>query len=294
MLPHFFRHYDPLIERYFFYDDGSTDQTLSILSAHPRVEIRKLPRSEKNSYVLAARELHNSCWKESRGQVDWVIYTAVDEFLYAPDLAGYLEECTLNGITAILAIGYQMISRTFPESDKSLLSQVISGCPWYLMNKLSIFDPDEITETNFLPGRHEANLQGNVVYPERKILLNLHFKYLDFDRTFQRHNELERKLGKYDKTEGWGHQYGWSKKQFKKDWDFFEKNAHPDIFDQANSHDSPSLDEQKKHELNTKRFYLKVRTILKNNILRFKNFSKAFKYKVAKDPFSIFNSKCQV
>ena len=40
MLPFFFRRYDPLIDRYIIYDDGSTDNTLKLLAAHDRVEIR--------------------------------------------------------------------------------------------------------------------------------------------------------------------------------------------------------------------------------------------------------------
>jgi hypothetical protein len=38
MLPFFFRHYDRLVDRYFMFDDGSSDGTSSILSSHPKVE----------------------------------------------------------------------------------------------------------------------------------------------------------------------------------------------------------------------------------------------------------------
>ena len=37
ILPFFFRHYDGLVERYVIYDDGSTDGTLALLRAHPKV-----------------------------------------------------------------------------------------------------------------------------------------------------------------------------------------------------------------------------------------------------------------
>jgi len=71
MLKYFFRYYDELVDRYVFFDDGSTDQTLSILENHPKAEVRPLVRlNNKDSYVLAAQQVHNSCWKESRG---WLI-----------------------------------------------------------------------------------------------------------------------------------------------------------------------------------------------------------------------------
>lgn len=41
VLGFFFRHYDPWIERYIVFDDGSTDGTLDLLAQHGRVEDRK-------------------------------------------------------------------------------------------------------------------------------------------------------------------------------------------------------------------------------------------------------------
>lgn len=230
LLHHFFDHYDAVVDRYIFYDDGSTDETLAILAQHPKVVVRSLPRLNQDSYVLAAKELHNSCWKESRGIADWVIYTAVDEFLYAPQgLGNYLKECKEQGVTAIPALGYQMVSDTFPIESEPILLQVKNGCPWSDMNKLSIFNPNEISESNFHAGRHLAEPQGNIVFPKSDVLLNLHCKYLNFEKTFQRHTDLNIKLGLIDKENGWGFQYGWSRDKFKEDWDFFKQNSHENI-----------------------------------------------------------------
>ena len=43
MLGFFFRHYDPLVQRYVVFDDGSTDGSLDFLRAHPKVEVRPMP-----------------------------------------------------------------------------------------------------------------------------------------------------------------------------------------------------------------------------------------------------------
>ena len=51
LLPFFFRHYDPFVERYVFYDDNSSDATLDLLGRHPRVEVRRFERTDPSSFV---------------------------------------------------------------------------------------------------------------------------------------------------------------------------------------------------------------------------------------------------
>jgi hypothetical protein len=231
MLKYFFKHYDKLVDRYIFYDNSSDDQTISILKKHRKVEIRKFSNLNGiDSYVLAAQELHNQCWKESRGLADWVIITAVDEFLYAPDLKLYLAQCARKKITAIPALGFQMISRTLPSETKDLTELVKTGCPWQIMSKLSIFNPDKIIETNQIPGRHAAQPVGKVKYPEKDELLLLHYKYLSFEHTFNRHADLQKKLGAVDRQRGFGYQYSWGRDEFKKEWDRFEQSSVIDVF----------------------------------------------------------------
>ena len=65
MLPFFFRHYDSLVNRYVIYDDGSTDNTLKMLAAHDRVEVRPFVRTAPHSYVLSAQSLHDSCGRKA-------------------------------------------------------------------------------------------------------------------------------------------------------------------------------------------------------------------------------------
>ena len=231
MLKYFFRHYDGLVDRYVFFDDGSTDQTLAILRKHPKVEIRPFPRLDENdSYVLAAQRVHNECWKESRGLADWVIFTAVDELLYTARLKSYLQTCTRKGVTAIPALGFQMISPTLPSENKPLTNLVTKGCPLVMMNKLSIFDPNKIDETNHIPGRHASEPVGNVKYPEKDVVLLLHYKYIDFEYTFNRYNELNQKLGLMDKKRGFGYEYAWTRERLKQEWDTFEQNAVTNVF----------------------------------------------------------------
>ena len=86
MLGFFFRHYDSWVDRYFVYDDGSTDGSLDLLARHPRVEVRRFEHTDPDSFVLSHQAFHNTVWKESRGQADWVVITALDEHLSREDV----------------------------------------------------------------------------------------------------------------------------------------------------------------------------------------------------------------
>lgn len=229
-LEFFFKHYNPIVDEYHFYDDGSNDKTLQILKSHPKVHIYPF-EDKKDSYVFSARELHNKFWKNSRNKADWVIITAVDELLYHPDLTNYLKECSKKEVTAIPAIGFQMISSFYPKSGNPVTSQIKSGSFFKQMNKLSIFNPQEVIDTNFVSGRHKANPKGNIVYPEKDEILNLHYKYLSKEKTFERHKELNNKLRDKDKERNFGHRYRWSKDKFLEDWDYFQANAIDNVFD---------------------------------------------------------------
>lgn len=207
MLGFFFRHYDPWISRYVFYDDGSTDGTLEILARHPRVEVRRFQREQPDSYVQSALLLQDRMWKESRGAADWVVITAVDEHLHHPRLLPYIEMCHTTGVTLVPALGYQMVDRTFPPPDATLAKTVRRGAPYQLMSKLSLFRPDALDETIYEPGRHTAQPTGRLVLPKQDELLLLHYKYLAPDYVAARNALLATGLGDMDRANRWGVQY---------------------------------------------------------------------------------------
>ena len=208
MLPFFFRHYDPLIDRYIIYDDGSTDNTLKLLAEHDRVEVRPFARTHPTSLVLSAQELNNSMWKESRGQANWVIITSADEHLYHPvGLRRYLHVARCRGITAVPALAFQMVADEFPSPGEYLVKTRRSGAPLDHYNKLSVFDPDAVRETRYEVGRHSAALEGRIRYPKRDRLLLFHYKFLGMDYLLRRYALLSSGLGPTDKQNEWGYQY---------------------------------------------------------------------------------------
>ena len=206
-LPFFFRHYDPWVQRYVIFDDGSTDGSLELLRAHPRVEVRRFTWAHADSYVLSELEHYDQAWKASRGEADWVVVCDIDEHIFHPDLPAYLARCLDQGVTAIPAIGYEMVSEAFPESNERLCLTRTIGTPAAEMSKLSVFSPGALEATGYAPGGHTASPVGRIVAPPRDELLLLHYKLLGLEYAVDRHEALAKRLRQTDLERDWGHHW---------------------------------------------------------------------------------------
>jgi glycosyltransferase involved in cell wall biosynthesis len=237
ILPYFFRHYDPWVTRYFIYDDGSTDESLRILSAHPRVEIRSPPpRVDPNSRIESQRRMQNEIWKESSGCADWVVVTDLDEHLHHENMILFLQYCQKQGVTAIPALGYEMVAEEFPASRQPLFEIVSRGAPSRKYSKLNLFNPSAILETNYAPGRHRWKLEGKVLAPAKDDVRLLHFHYVGFERVVQRHALCQGRQGSTDIKNGWGVQYSWSPEQLRAHWTVLDETAVDVFADEAANH----------------------------------------------------------
>jgi hypothetical protein len=216
LLGFFFRHYDSIVKRYVIFDEGSTDGSLDFLLGHPKVEVRRTVRSDPDSWVISEHNLFNNCWKESRGFrgspfADWVIICNIDEHLVHPDFGDYLLKCLKSGITAIPALGYQMLVKEFPQSGEDLCKTQTHGLPDPTDCKLIVFSPTAIKEINFGVGGHAAQPVGRVVAPARDELLLQNYQILGIDYTLVRFAELQSGLGPSDHAHGWGFHYRWTR-----------------------------------------------------------------------------------
>jgi hypothetical protein len=214
MLPFFFRHYDKFVDKYFIYDNGSTDGSIAMLEKHGRVEISHFESGD--SFVEEERRLGDTMWRDS--DADWVIITDIDEHIYHPDLTGYLKRCRDQGVTAIRSIGYEMVSDAFPSGNQPLYELVTIGTRSTGHDRLCIFNPKEVTATNFGPGRHEAAPTGRVIWPEYPEILLLHFKQLGVDYPIARSAELRHGLRPRDLTQRWGFHYTWNAVEIAGNW----------------------------------------------------------------------------
>jgi Glycosyl transferase family 2 len=208
MLPYFFRYYDPLISKYFIYDNGSTDRSIEMLKANDRVSLGHF-EVFGDSFVVAAQNYYNECWKQSREQTDWVIVCNIDEQIYHPNLKGYLSACKRKGISLVIPKGYDMVSDTFPRTEEPLHKIVNFGMRNRINDKPQVFNPTRISEINFAPGRHTARPTGEVTIPWTKKVKLLHFKFLGLEYLMRRHSELRDRLKPRDIERGLGHHYLW-------------------------------------------------------------------------------------
>lgn len=206
MLPFFFRHYDRFIDHYFIHDNQSTDGSLAILSAHPRVTILPLVL-DGPSVVEAAFAQVNQFWHPSRGKADWVAVCNVDEFFWHFDMPWYLRQCRKRGITFLRSNGYQMVSETFPAPDDDLVRTLRFGIRDRFFDKPSFFNPDAVTESGFGIARHTADPKGRVVRAEREEIVLAHYKYLGLDYVGERHAELNARRRARDVEAGHGAHY---------------------------------------------------------------------------------------
>ena len=203
----FFRHYEPWVDKFIFFDDGSTDGTLELLASKKNVEIRPFTYAFPNSFSLSVQAWRNSCWKESRGEADWVIVTDADEHLHHPALSSYLARCKDEGVTYMPALGFDMVTESFPQPQEHLATSHTIGAPSAVYSKLRIFDPVAIEEVNYRIGAHSASPSGRLVLPAQDDLLLLHYKHLGTSYVPARHAALGARLRERDLKNGWGVHY---------------------------------------------------------------------------------------
>ncbi|MGL5097395.1 MAG: glycosyltransferase family 2 protein, partial [Planctomycetia bacterium] len=207
MLPFFLRHYGPIVDRIFIYDDGSTDRSTAILYKHRKVKLESI-NLPGDSYVESLTTLYNGCWKRSRGEAEWVVVCNVDEHFHHPaGLRNHLAACLSDGATMVPAVGWQMITERFPSSHDKLSWRCRRGVPFSNCDKTAVFAPDRIESIGFSVGRHVVDPVGEVVFPKKTELLLLHYKNLGLKYLRERSAELNARRRSADVARDYGVQY---------------------------------------------------------------------------------------
>lgn len=224
MLPHFFNHYDKIVNAYFIFDNNSRDNTAELIRANRKATLDTI-EVQGNSFVEFATLFYNKVWKKSRGKADWVIICNIDEFFYhEKGFRNYLKKAYSEGYTMIQSEGFEMIAENFPDDySKKIYESVQFGTKSQVMSKQEIFNPNKIIEINFLPGRHSHEATGEVKVADGCKLL--HFKYIGMEYWLPRQNELKQGLREKDIENQWGHQYLWEDDKKIKFFEDLKKNA---------------------------------------------------------------------
>jgi len=121
------------------------------------------------------------------------------------------------GIAAIPGKGYKMTLDSFPDSDER--SDLITrGIRHKKMDKLCTFNSNTLEEANFIPRRLKANPSGQVVFPKKRDLKQLHYKYLGLDYLITRYAEPRTGLRRTNLKKRWRFQRLLDRKNIKKDF----------------------------------------------------------------------------
>lgn len=186
LIPYIFRHYDSFVDRYFIYNNRSTDKTKNLLMRNPKVTVIDTDAIRDECLF---RDFKNSVYKK-HGECDWAIVVDADEFVYHSDIKILLESFKQQNITVVKTQGYQMFSESFIKSDKQIYEAMNQGCESKLYSKCCIFRPG--IDINYMEGAHACNPSGYVKYSEPEIKL-LHYKVLglSFINEMMKRNEKQ-------------------------------------------------------------------------------------------------------
>ncbi len=226
ILPHFLRFYARFAERIVVYDNGSDDATPAIVRAHPQAELRSYDTGGTLHDGVKA-DLLSHCYREVRGQADWVVAVDCDEFLYHPELVERLARYAAEGVTLPRVRGYSMVTDDpVPAIDgfEGVLSDRYTlGAPNANFDKRCVFDPD--VDIHFAVGQHHCRPAGRVVESADAELKLLHYKHFCVDSLWRRYQQLRPRLSRFNRWRRLGFHYKESRRQIQASHDRYKAHA---------------------------------------------------------------------
>ena len=207
MLPFMFYHYDKFIDRYYIYDNESTDSSISIINNHPNAKLITFKTDGFND--MTQNQIKNECWKKSRGKADYVVVCDIDEFFYVPDMNEFIKAIKEERVSLPMSNGYDMVSDKFPNYalTPSILDVAGNGVPNKDYAKCIFFNPYKIVEINYDPGAHICHPLGIVrcsTEPQYKVL---HYKNLGVEYVLERYNDYKNRMSIENIKNGFAFQY---------------------------------------------------------------------------------------
>lgn len=192
------------------YDNGSTDGSLEFLSKVPYVEIRHYDTNNELD-DLKLRSLKNSVWKESRDVgVDFVVVSDLDECIWARDLDCTLTKLKQSKVGAITPKMCNLISTAFPQFSREHLMHELVG-RYYVdiwpsndgpgsgaKQKMLVFDPNAVCETNYKVGCYESHPTVKEGYSSTCTddILCMHLHDVGLARKIMRYSERAARMSK--------------------------------------------------------------------------------------------------
>lgn len=195
------------------YDNYSTDGSVELAKSFG-FEVRTFGRMGvlNDQHYL---DVKNECWKEQIGKsVNYVIVVDADEFVFIDDL-------TESDGSAPVVSGFNMISNILPVDE---ITEINTGSESESYSKQAIFNPDLITNINYVHGCHKNRMTGHIIRKGHCRLL--HFRQIGgIDMILKRHAEYRKRMSKFNLDHGMGIHYLHSDEQKITEWNELLKNA---------------------------------------------------------------------
>jgi glycosyltransferase involved in cell wall biosynthesis len=200
MMPYFIRHYGQFA-RVVILANNCTDNTVGIAESLGAdvIELDIPDEFDDQRFI----NIRNNIWKGSK--TNWVMWADADEFIYHPNLVEILET---TKATAILPAFYNMYHDRFPTTEGQIYDEVKLGSRWggaeNIYGKVNVFKMPDITEINYNPGCHHADLKGNVILDSRTEIKTLHMRNMGKEFVVARNARNSARLSVLNRKNGWG------------------------------------------------------------------------------------------
>jgi hypothetical protein len=215
ILPFWLRHYAAFAEQIHVFDDHSDDGTRDLLIAHPKVTVHDWPGKDGMDETLNLK-IAAETYPMARGHADWVMWPDMDEFLYHPDILGYLSRWHSER-DVLYPWGFNMLSPDGlpPDDGHSQLWELIKeGVPAPVYSKPVIFQP-YIKKIQWIRGKHQIHSSDPVLRigtvptdnpSDEWAVKLLHYRFLGVEYTRERNRRNYARAGiiSGDKGFAWG------------------------------------------------------------------------------------------
>lgn len=167
----------------YVYDAFSTDGTREFLSNFDFIHIIDNPEPDGlNDFNHIS--IKQNAWKKSTGKADFVMVCDFDETIFSYDvntLHGELEKMKYEGYTIIRPLSFNVVSDEYPIYTKGKFLHEVAEYgyneyKWY--TKPILFDPNKISNINYVLGAHAATASGDVKWYTSDNMFLIHCKLL--------------------------------------------------------------------------------------------------------------------
>lgn len=191
ILPMFLEYYGPQVDKIVYYDNQSTDDSLSILSNYQKemkkgcatLQVIEFDTSNQIRDDMLI-ELKNTAWKNyTDPDFRWLIIVDVDEFivpLMRKPLREFLNENKIYD--AVQCVGYQMFG------PKYSLCEIRKGARCDQYDKVCCWNLETLSDINYSPGCHKCCPVFNKVDENRDSLLGCDILSAEKDRSETMHS----------------------------------------------------------------------------------------------------------